>query len=107
MTNDSRVQREIEQRVRNTNRNMPPVPDFVRPVFKDRFEGPPPISVPDNSPPQKEKASQTYGFDFLKMFNIKNIKIDNDVILIIIFILVLSAEESDKLLLFALVYIML
>lgn len=104
MTNDNRVQNEIEHRIKNSENNMPPMPDFVRPIFKDNFEKTHTIKQPE----KKAQKSEHYnnGFEFLKKFNFKNIKFDNDVILIIILILILSAEESDKLLLFALIYIM-
>lgn len=107
MAEDNRVQREIDRRVRNTGRNMPPMPDFVRPIFKDGISEPQPIINEDKQPKPQVKKPKTGGFDFLKMFNFKNIKMDNDVILILVLVLVLSTEESDKLLIFALIYIML
>ena len=47
------------------------------------------------------------GFDLLKMLNFKNIRMDSDVIVIIALIFLLSTEDTDELLLLALVYIML
>ena len=109
MTDDSRMKREIEQRVRNTGNSVPPMPDFVRPIFKDghtEYRKSPP---PDKQNDQKEppKPPQKNGLDSLKMFNFRNINIDNDVILIVVLILILSTDESDRLLLLALAYIML
>jgi len=63
----------------------------------------------DGNRPQKALQFQqkSKGFDILNMLNLKNLKMDNDVMLIIMMVLILSSETSDELLLLALVYIML
>lgn len=50
---------------------------------------------------------QNKGLDILSMLNLKNLNMDNDVMLILMMFLILSSETSDELLLMALVYIML
>jgi len=72
-----------------------PTSGFSPPVEENRPRVPLPIQ-------QKNK-----GFDILNMLNLKNLNMDNDVMLIIMMVLILSSETSDELLLLALVYIML
>ncbi len=127
-----RRMRDMQQRAaRAVNGNdMPPVPNFVR---MNNRQNTPPQSAYDrrsqgeqhqnNKPPQTEPSSnsdhhtplpkkggilsQFKGLDLLKIFNFKNIHIDNDVLIIIALIFLLSTDETDELLLLALVYIML
>ncbi len=60
-------------------------------------------------PPQQKSGflSQFKGLDILKIFNFQNLRIDNDVAIIVALIFLLSTEETDELLLMALIYIML
>ena len=51
--------------------------------------------------------SRFKGADILKILNFKNIGIDNDVLIIITLILLLSSDDCDQLLILALLYIML
>ncbi|MEG1887657.1 MAG: hypothetical protein RR177_05960 [Oscillospiraceae bacterium] len=117
--NMDRMQREAAERVREMSRrskfppesgNMPIMPDFV----KTEFNSPEPYLPKTASAhsQQKEKCMEEVkkpprrGFDLLKMFNFKNFKLDNDILLIIMLFLILSADECDEILLLALVYIM-
>ncbi len=110
--------------------DMPPVPNFVR--MNNRQQRPQPSSHSvQNKPPEKghtgsqrpipipEPTSagttakgnsilgKLKGLDLLKLFNFNNLNIDNDTLIIIALIFLLSTEETDELLLLALVYIML
>lgn len=51
--------------------------------------------------------SRFKGLDILKIFNFQNIRLDSDVLVIIALIFLLSTEETDELLMMALIYIML
>ena len=69
-----------------------------------------PANRPAQSPPPQTKGgflSRFKGVDILKIFNFQNLHIDNDVLIIIALIFLLSTEETDELLLMALIYIML
>lgn len=124
--------KEMQQRAnRAVNSNdMPPVPNFVRmndsrgshaqnhnnrseqgqtQINRQNHKPAPPESVrPSNGQPPKKGGllSRFKGLDILKIFNFQNLKIDNDVLIIIALIFLLSTEETDELLLLALVYIM-
>lgn len=101
--------------------DMPPVPNFVQTSRQsNRNEAAPrpnhPItpapeqkkSTPPPSPPPKGGLlGRLKGVDILKIFNFKNLHVDSDVLIIIVLIFLLSTEETDELLLLALVYIML
>lgn len=124
-----RMQRDAENRMREMQRrsdravsgsSMPPVPNFVRtnPMRRpDNFRQPTPPKNEDNlkqskTPPRNENdkgaaKGKGKGFNLLSMLNFKGIKFDSDTILIIALIFLLSTEETDELLLLALVYIML
>lgn len=47
------------------------------------------------------------GFDLLRLFNFKNMELDNDRVIILALALLLSSEQTDEILLLALLYIML
>lgn len=125
-----KMQRDAEQRLRDMQRrsrnavnsgDMPPVPNFVqvgtrqghRPQQSNSRRPTPPEEAhkepkPQNKPPLMPKSNKGgKGFDLLKMLNFKNLKIDSDVMIIVALIFLLSTEETDELLLMALVYIML
>lgn len=64
----------------------------------------------ENSTQGQQKGgllSRFKGLDILKIFNFKNIRLDSDVLIIIALIFLLSTEETDELLIMALIYIML
>lgn len=64
--------------------------------------------APPAEPPQHGGfLSKFKGLDILKIFNFKNLHIDNDVLIIIALIFLLSTDETDELLIMALIYIML
>ncbi len=72
---------------------------------KDKQPQSPPTPT---APPNKGGIFGKFkGLDILKIFNFKNLHIDNDVLIIIALIFLLSTEETDELLLMALIYIML
>lgn len=69
-----------------------------------------PANRPAQSPPPQPKGgflSRFKGLDILKIFNFQHLHIDNDVLIIVALIFLLSTEETDELLLMALIYIML
>lgn len=100
--------REMNRRSQVTNSNphkMPPVPSFVKVNNTEKKEinqTPLPdfaTEKPKNKPPVKTGG---FGIDF-----IDNLLKDGDSVLILGLILILMSENSDKLLLFALIYILL
>lgn len=106
-----RMQRDAENRMREMKArsdriikgDVPPMPDFVSTVG-NKASG----HNKHDPPPQKEdKPAARRGTDLLKMLNFEKLKIDNDVMLIIVLIFLLSADDCDELLLLALIYIML
>lgn len=121
-----KMQRDAEQRIREMQRrseravkgnDTPPVPNFVR-LNQDRTRTQKPPNEPTHNHPKPDSQhtqpsqkggllSKFKGLDILKIFNFKNIHIDNDVLIIIALIFLLSTEETDELLLLALIYIML
>ena len=88
--------------------STPHVPPFVR------MQG-------DSGAKRSERAEQTaptepkvveekrglFGSDILKLLDFKNFKMDSDRILLLLMVLILSGENSDEILMFALAYIML
>ena len=123
--NMQQMQRDAEKRIREMQQradravhktDIPPVPNFVRlskqPQAKTQninqtksFDQP--TKVHEKPIQKKGLLSGFKGLDILKAFNFKNLKIDSDVLIIIALIFLLSTEETDELLLLALVYIML
>ena len=124
------MQRDAERRIRDmqqrSNRmvfgnDMPPVPNFVRTTNRQSAacnHQPPPKTSTD--PPETQQRHNTKqnsgsfgllnrfkGIDLLKMFNFQNMRLDSDALVIIALIFLLSTEDTDELLLLALVYIML
>lgn len=115
------MQRDAERRLREMQRRAdmavkggqphkrvpvapPNAEDNIRQV-SDKIE---PSIVPERKAPQhKGIFEKLRGFELLKMFNFKNFTLDSDVLLIIVLIFLLSTEDTDELLLMALVYIML
>lgn len=118
--NIQKMQRDAEQRIREMQRradravsgnDMPAVP-FVRAGSKN--VQPPKNNTAQASDESKEAQSPkslqkptNKGLNFLKMLDFKSIKFDKDVMLVIVMILLLSSEETDEMLIFALIYIML
>ena len=106
-----RMQQDAERRMREMkkkanvyigNSETPPVPNFVS-------QNPRPMPQQNtNHNHKKEKRPESRNeLDLLRILNFKNIKIDSDVLIIIALIFMLSNENSDELLLMALLYIML
>lgn len=116
-TETERMQREAEQRMREMQRradravhgsNMPPVPNFVRTNMNRNSPTENSQKKPhENNNPTPSKQKSNKGFDILKLLNFKNLKIDNDIIIILMLIFLLSTEDTDELMLLALIYIML
>lgn len=123
--NMQKMQRDAEQRLREMQRradravsgsDMPPIPNFVRVDGRrnqqsQRNEVPAPKTHEQPKYEQIDKNTKTAvsnkGLNFLKMLNFKGLKFDKDIMLIIVMILLLSSDESDELLIYALIYIML
>lgn len=119
----ARMQRDAENRIREMQRkadraikgnDTPPVPNFVK-MNPQRVQTPSPqknaepteVHKPPEPPQKGGILSKFKGIDFLKLFNFKNIHIDSDITVIIALLLLLSTEDTDELLVLALIYIML
>ena len=118
-----RMQREAEQRMREMQHraqrairgsDMPPVPNFVRTNNNNRISHSEQNLIKNETQQHSTGKEQSKslsdgkkGFDLLKLLNFKNLKIDNDILIIIMLIFLLSTEDTDELMLLALVYIML
>lgn len=88
---------------------MPHVPPFVR-MPAGQGNNPPPKEEPQESGPvayEPPKKSGLIGSDILKFLDFKNFKMDSDRMLLLLMVLILSGENSDEILMFALAYIML
>ena len=86
--------------------NFPHVPPFV----KMPTENSTPKTEPKESGPivaESPKKSGLLGSDILKFLDFKNFKMDSDRMLLLLMVLILSGENSDEILMFALAYIML
>lgn len=110
-------------RQQNRNQNQNRNPNQSQPQTYDRSQSNQNIPPTDrlNNHAQTEKRhestaksqqkggllSRFKGLDILKIFNFKNIRLDSDVLIIIALIFLLSTEETDELLIMALIYIML
>ena len=117
--NIQKMQRDAEQRIREMQRradravsgsDMPPAP-FVRAGVQNAqtFKKDETKADCENKPREDKnpKSRHNSGLNFLKTLNFKNIKFDKDIMLIVVMILLLSSEETDEMLIFALIYIML
>lgn len=102
--------REMSRRALTPNpHEMPPVPNFVRMPENTVEKETPTHSEPVQTKPQK-RASPSKPHkpqSFLSGILPKRFPIDSDTALILGLILILSSENTDKLLLYALVYILL
>ncbi len=95
-----------EQTFNQNNHSNPKNP--ARQPHKNQQNQPPKQPVQDPPPQQRGGfLSRFKGTDILKIFNFQNLHIDNDVLIIVALIFLLSTEETDELLLLALIYIML
>ncbi len=114
-----KMQRDAEQRMREMQRrsnqalhggDMPPVPNFVNPNPQRQNRSAPAQNQPKREPsvtPAATPPAKNKGFDLLKLLNFKNLKLDSDILIIVVLIFLLSTEETDELLMMALIYIML
>lgn len=87
---------------KNSDGNLPPAPNFLRMNTNHTKE-----EKRHEAPDTQVTQPQSKGFNLLKMLNFENFKMDSDFTVIIAMILLLSSEDSDELLLLALLYIML
>ena len=88
----------------NQGNNIPPIPNFLRMNSSNSKPEKSVEEMPQTTPSQKPLSK---GFNLLKMLNLENFKMDSDFTVIIAMILLLSSEDSDEILLLALLYIML
>lgn len=122
-----RDSREAVERMREMNarskfqdsgsHRMPPVPPFVkipnnrqaeqRPSAEDRAQKPRQNTVPPKNSAPKTSAPQSNGNSLLGIPFLNSLGKDSDTTLILGLLLILFSEKADKLLLFALVYILL
>ncbi len=106
-----RMQKEAEERLKEMQRKsnyhinnaMPPTPNFVK-INQKEVKAIPPTPTDEIKPAVK---NNNFGGKFLNILNLNNLKMDNDIIIILMLILLLSANDTDEILLLALVYIML
>lgn len=88
---------------------LPQVPPFVK-MPKEEPQKPLP---PPAAKKEERKAEEKKGFggifakDIFKFLDLKNFELNSDRMLILLMIVLLSGEDSDNILLFALAYIML
>jgi len=95
---------------RSGGRGVPPHGQSNRPSYgparhaahEERHEETP----PEHRPPQKQPA-KSGGFNLLNMLNLKNLNLEGDRTLILLLLVLLAGEETDTMLLLALLYIML
>lgn len=107
---NARRQSAEDEMYRMRERAVPPMPSFVQRPNNRQTEHP-----PVNSEPHHKETAVTNGQgkkgiftkDILKFLDFKNLDLDSDRMLILLLILLLSGENSDEILLFALAYIML
>ena len=64
------------------------------------------LSPPKTNHNPQQEQKKTFGFDFLKNFDIRSLLKNADQSLILMIILMLSGENTDHLLVMALIYIM-
>lgn len=81
---------------------MPPVPPFVKINEKDNFSKSENTLVDFLPKPSKKATERGFGIDFLD-----NLLKDGDSALILGLLLILMSDNCDKILLFALIYILL
>ena len=97
-----RQRKEAEERVREMNRNYR-IKSGITPAQEQKT-----ANVKENGySPQKQETTSARPFDILKMLRLDGIKGDPDRLLLLGIFLLLSGEDTDELLLYALLYIML
>ncbi len=113
-TDFERMQRQATERMREMQRRarppvnpphtMPPTPSFVQ--IPNHHAAQEPERDSTTVPHEPARGSRT-GFDLFRLLNFKNLELDSDRVLILGLALLLSSEETDELLMLALLYIML
>ena len=105
MTDNER--REMEQMRRDAERRVRDMNARAKAMVSGSDNGNHPQKEKQTDPFQKTEApSKNRGLGLLKMLNLQSLKLDNDVLVIIMIIMLLGNDEADELLLLALVYIM-
>ncbi len=101
------VERMREMSARSIDSDMPPVPHFAK-LRNGEGSAKPRAREPAKAPPKPtENHGAAAGFPGLSDIPfLKNIGCDGDVSLLLGLFLILSAEKADKLLLYALLYIL-
>lgn len=98
-----RQRKEAEERVREMNRNYRKKAGINQPAFENKKKENPDLSLKGNSQnPFLRRPSE-----ILKMLRLDGLKGDPDRLLLLGIFLLLSSDEADELLLYALLYIML
>lgn len=88
--------------------SMPHVPPFVRMQNEGgNSQSEKKVEPMTSGPKVVEEKRGLLGGDILKLLDFKNFKMDSDRILLLLMVLILSGENSDEILMFALAYIML
>lgn len=95
------------------NKNSSEMPQFIssQKQHSDKENAQNPNNKPKSNPQKNNNKSAKNGFlgggNLLNLLNLKNMKMDNDRLIILAVCLLLSGEDVDELLMLALVYIML
>ena len=105
---------EAELREMQRRATIPPMPPFVKVNSQNVAEAPHHETEKSEDAkngghdlkPQGNKKS-LFGKDILKFLNLENFELDSDRMLLLLMIFLLSRENNDEILLFALAYIML
>ena len=86
---------------------LPQVPPFVKMPPEEPPSAPPPVAEKKCKEDGKRGLGGIFAKDIFKFLDLKNFELDSDRMLILLMIVLLSGEDSDNILLFALAYIML
>ncbi len=106
------MRRDAEQRVREMNARARAAVSGAgnRQQPRSAEQEKPPHSQQPANPPTKTPAAvtpaQNKGLGLLKMLNFQSLKLDNDIMVIAMMIMLLGSDDADELLLLALLYIM-
>ena len=114
--NIEKMKIDAEAELRNMQRRatIPPMPPFVK-VHSQNSPLEPPSETQKSEAPKSvtpavnfnDGKKGIFGKDLLKFLDLENFELDSDRMLLLLMIFLLSRENNDEILLFALAYIML
>lgn len=108
------MRRDAERRVREMNQRARsavsgeglPMPHFVESPHKKHPHPPAPEPPKPSKPLPAPAPKKNRGLGLLQMLNFQSLKLDNDILVIALLIMLLGNDDADELLLLALLYIM-